>query len=217
MSVDSIPEVSNRRPRSAPVYHDLPPCTMIVPYLFPDLTMSSIRFGATHEFQFLRREDVRTRWTLESALDFLRRFHNDTAALAGFRRLARSQGRGSAMATGAASAVAANDQQLFQTIARMMVSGELLLVKPHGLIDHGHLSLKVTSDPVAVAPPPAAKVPELVDEDNTFDTDHDGVAQAAVLRAAALHGVPFCAECERAASPQSPPPRRPPPHQHPNP
>lgn len=182
---------------------------MIVPYSFPDLTMSSIRFGATHEFQLLRREEVRTRWTLESALDFLRRFHNDTAALAGFRRLARSQGRG--------SAVAANDQQLFQTIARMMVSGELLLVKPQGLIDHGHLSLKVTADPVAVAPPPAAKVPELVDEASTFDNNHDGVAQAAVLRAAALHGVPFCAECERAASPQAPPPRLPPPHQHPNP
>ena len=43
MSADSIAEVSNRGPRSSP-------CTIIVPYSFPDLTMSSIRFGATHEF-----------------------------------------------------------------------------------------------------------------------------------------------------------------------
>ena len=48
--------------------------------------MSSIRFGATHEFQLLRREEVRTRWTLETALPFLKRFRNDSAALAGFVR-----------------------------------------------------------------------------------------------------------------------------------
>ena len=141
--------------------------------------MSSIRFGATHEFQLLRREEVRTRWTLETALPFLKRFRNDSAALAGFRRLVPSQGRG--------ITAASTDQQLFQAIAKMMVSGELLIVKPQGLIDHGHLSLKVIAAAVREAPPAQRKEPEIVEETNTFDSDHDGVAQAAVLRAAAAN------------------------------
>lgn len=154
--------------------------------------MSSIRVGATHEFQLLRREEVRTRWTLDSALDFLNRYRNDTAALAGFRRLVPLKGHG--------ITATAHDQQLFQVIARMMVSGELLLVKPRGLIDHGHLSLKLGAAAVVQAPPPAPKETEIVEETNSFDSEHDGVAQAAVLRAAALIGVPFCAECARAAA-----------------
>jgi len=157
--------------------------------------MSSIRFGATHEFQLLRREEVRTRWTLETALDFLKRFRNDTSALAGFRRLVPSKGRG--------ISAAANDQQLFQTIAKMMVSGELLIVKPQGLIDHGHLSLKVTAAAATEAPPAERKEQEIIEESNTFDSDHDGVAQAAALRAAAANGVPFCAECSRYAAEQA--------------
>lgn len=157
--------------------------------------MSSIRFGATHEFQLLRREEVRTRWTLETALDFLKRFRNDTAALSGFRRLVPSKGRGITAAT--------SDQQLFHAIAKMMVSGELLIVKPQGLIDHGHLSLKVTASAVAEAPPAERKEPEIIEETNTFDSDHDGVAQAAALRAAAANGVPFCAECARYAAEQA--------------
>ncbi len=156
--------------------------------------MSSIRFGATHEFQLLRREEVRTRWTLESALDFLKRFRNDNAALAGFRRLVPNKGRGISAAT--------NDQQLFQSIAKMMVSGELLIVKPQGLIDHGHLSLKATTAAVAEAPPSERKEPEIIEDTNTFEPDHDGVAQAAALRAAAANGVPFCAECARYAAEQ---------------
>ena len=156
--------------------------------------MSSIRFGATHEFQLLRREEVRTRWTLETALPFLKRFRNDSAALAGFRRLVPSQGRG--------ITAASTDQQLFQAIAKMMVSGELLIVKPQGLIDHGHLSLKVIAAAVREAPPAQRKEPEIVEETNTFDSDHDGVAQAAVLRSAAADGVPFCAECARLAAQQ---------------
>ena len=157
--------------------------------------MSSIRFGATHEFQLLRREEVRTRWTLETALDFLKRFRNDTVALAGFRRLVPSKGRG--------ITAAANDQQLFQSIAKMMVSGELLLVKPQGLIDHGHLSLKVTAAPVAEAPPTERAEPTIVEVTNTFESDHDGVSQAVALRAAAANGAPFCAECARYAAEQS--------------
>ncbi len=172
--------------------------------------MSSIRFGATHEFQLLRREEVRTRWSLETALDFLKRFRNDNAALAGFRRLVPNNGRG--------ISAAANDQQLFQSIAKMMVSGELLIVKPQGLIDHGHLSLKVAAEAVTEAPPSERKEPEIIEETNTFEPDHDGVAQAAVLRQAAAVGVPFCAECalyaaEQAAiaRPAAKPPVKPPP------
>ncbi len=157
--------------------------------------MSSIRFGATHEFQLLRRDEVRTRWTLETALDFLKRFRNDSAAMAGFRRLVPSKTRG--------ISAAADDQQLFQAIAKMMASGELLIVRPQGLIDHGHLSLKVTAAAAPEAPPAERKEQEIIEESNTFDSDHDGVAQAAALRTAAADGVPFCAECARYAAEQA--------------
>lgn len=145
--------------------------------------MSTIRFGATHEYQILRREEVRTRWTKETALRFLGRFQNDPVAMAGFRKLvpqSRSQ------------------KNLLDEIARMMVSGQLLIVEQRGLVDHNHLTLKVSTEAAPAPPPPQASEPEAEEEAPTFAAEHDGQAQAATLVAAASSGVPFCEQCERA-------------------
>jgi hypothetical protein len=145
--------------------------------------MSTIRFGATHEYQILRREEVRLRWTKETALRFLGRFQNDPTALAGFRKLV-PQSRGT--------------QNLLDEIARMMVSGQLLIVEQRGLVDKNHLSLKVSTDEAPAPPPQRATEPEPEEEVPTFVAEHDGQAQAATLIAAAQSGVPFCEECTRA-------------------
>jgi hypothetical protein len=144
--------------------------------------MSTIRFGATHEYQILRREEVRSRWTKETALRFLGRFKNDPVALAGFRKLVPNS---------------RSEQGLLDEVARMMVSGQLLIVEQRGLVDHNHLSLKITPSEAPAPPPQRASEPEPEEEAPTFAAEHDGQAQAATLVAAASAGVPFCEECAR--------------------
>jgi len=58
---------------------------------------------------------------------------------------------------------------------------------------------------VPATPPPraAAAAPEAEEEEPTFDSDHDGVAQAAVLLEAARAAFPFCEECARQAAMQA--------------
>ena len=57
--------------------------------------------------------------------------------------------------------------------------------------------------PAAAAPAPQASGPaEVVEDDPTFENDHDGVAQAAVLLAAARAAFPFCEECAQHAAVQ---------------
>lgn len=145
--------------------------------------MSTIRFGATHEYQILRREEVRSRWTQETALRFLGRFKNDPTALAGFRKMV-PQARG--------------EQGVLSEIARMMVSGQLLIVEQRGIVDHNHLSLKIKTEAGPAEPPPRLAEPTQEEEAATFAAEHDGQAQAATLIAAARSGVPFCEECARA-------------------
>jgi hypothetical protein len=145
--------------------------------------MSTIRFGATHEYQILRREEMRSRWTKENALRFLGRFKNDPTAMAGFRKMVPK---------------ARNEQGVLDEIARMMVSGQLLVVEQRGLVDHNHLSLKIHQEDAPAAPPQRVAEPEAEEEEATFAAQSDGQAQAATLIAAARSGVPFCEECARA-------------------
>jgi hypothetical protein len=145
--------------------------------------MSSIRFGATHEYQILRREEVRSRWTQETALRFLGRFKNDPAAMSGFRKMV-PQARG--------------EKDVLLAIARMMVAGQLLIVEQRGIVDHNHLSLKIKQEEAPATPPQRLAEPTEEEEEPTFAAQHDGQAQAATLVAAARSGVPFCEECARA-------------------
>jgi hypothetical protein len=153
--------------------------------------MSTIRFGATNEYQIFRRDEIRSRWTLETASRFLAKFKNDTAAMAGFRKLA---GAGAGVGRGL------SDQQVLQAIARQMVSGQLLIAEQRGLVDKGHLSGKAPE--ASPEPPPRERQSEAAatpDDPETFEPDHDGVAQANVLIAASASGVPFCEQCSRDA------------------
>jgi len=149
--------------------------------------MSLIRFGRAREYQFLRREDVRTRWDLKSATHFLNSFRNDAVAFGALRREASAFG-------GLSSKGNLSDDQVIQILARQLVAGELLVALPHRLKQFDHLE---KANPDTPSAPREARVVEQVEDPNTFDSAHDGVAQAAVLIAAAQAGVPFCEECQK--------------------
>lgn len=154
--------------------------------------MSAIRFGRGREYQFFRREDMRMRWDLRSAVQFLNGYRSDAVAMNHFRR---EVAKGITAAPGNLS-----EEQVIQSLARMLVAGEFLVVLPH------RLQHKDPIDLGAPAPAPAApreSTPaEVVEDHPTFENDHDGVAQAMVLLAAAENAFPFCEECARQAAMQ---------------
>ncbi len=150
--------------------------------------MSSIRFGRGREYQIFRREDLRTRWDLRAAVDFLNGFRGDLTAMAGLRRQAPGN---------------ATDEQVIQSLARKLVSGELVVALPQRM---GAVDLPGANQ-AAVAPVAPKKTKAAVEEIHdapTFDNHHDGVAQASALLAAAAAGMPFCEECARLAAQQVP-------------
>ena len=151
--------------------------------------MSSIRFGRGREYQFFRRDDIRMRWDLRSAVQFLNEFRGDAVAMANFRRQVK-----------ASASVNISDEQVIQSLARMLVAGEYLVALPQRMRQLETLDLRV---PAAAPAEPRASAPaEVVEDDPTFESNHDGVAQAAVLLAAARAAFPFCEECARHAAMQ---------------
>ena len=128
------------------------------------------------------------RWDLKAATQFLNGFRGDAVAMAQFRRQALATGAG-------AGPGALSEEQLIQVIARQMVTGELLVVLPQR-----ERQVSIPRAPAAVqeAPPPRERRESQPEEEvDTFDSDHDGVAQAAVLIAAAKAAYPFCQECQK--------------------
>ena len=128
------------------------------------------------------------RWDLKAATQFLNGFRNDAVAMAQFRRQAMTAGAG--VGPGGLT-----EEQLIQVIARQMVSGELLVVLPQR-------ERQVSTPRPAAAPqeqpaPRESREAEPEEEVATFDHDHDGVLQAAVLIAAAKAAYPFCEECQK--------------------
>lgn len=128
------------------------------------------------------------RWDLKAATQFLNGFRSDAVAMAQFRRQALTAGAGAVPG-------ALSEEQLIQVIARQMVSGELLVVLPQR-------ERQVSSPRPAAAqqeapPPRERRAAEPEEEVDTFDSDHDGVTQAAVLIAAAKAAYPFCQECQK--------------------
>ena len=149
--------------------------------------MSSIRFGRGREYQFFRREDIRMRWDLRSAVQFLNEFRGDAVVMANFRRQVK-----------ASTSVNISDEQVIQSLARMLVAGEFLVAMPQRQRQLETLDLAA---PAAAPPPLRASGPaEVAEDDSTFENDHDGVAQAAVLLAAARAAFPFCEECAQHAA-----------------
>lgn len=177
--------------------------------------MSSIRFGRGSYYQFYRREDIRTRWDLHSALQFLNGFRSDATAMAMLRRQVSKNGTATSQAN-------VPDEQIVQTLARMLVSGELVVAYPNRQ-RYPDSPPPEAEAPPAAPPPRQKKETAPIEDEPTFDGKHDGVAQAAVLIQAARSGIPFCEECSRAAKsapfspaqeekrPAPPPPPPPPP------
>lgn len=156
--------------------------------------MNAIRFGRGREVQFFLKRDILSRWDLRSAEQFLNRFRNDAVAMATFRR--EVAGKEPVLSTGKLS-----DVQVIQNLARMLVSGEFLVVPPDRLRQKDTLEL-----PVAPAAPAAKKTSapaEAQEDEPTFHQEHDGVAQAGVLIAAARGGFAFCEECAKSAAEQA--------------
>jgi hypothetical protein len=155
--------------------------------------MSSIRFGSGREYQFFRREDVRMRWDLRPAVQFLNGFRGDAVAMTAFRRQLGVAGIGP-------STAALTDEQVIQSLARMLVAGEFVVAMPQRERQRDTLDLGA---PAAAPAAPRERAPtpaDVPDDEPTFENDHDGVAQAAVLLAAARAAYPFCEECARHAA-----------------
>lgn len=113
--------------------------------------------------------------------------------MAAFRRHAGTAG---------ASPASLSDEQVVQSVARMLVAGELLVALPQR--ERIRETLSLTDPAPATEPAPRRAEPAPVPEDEpTFEGPHDGVAQAAVLLAAAKAGFPFCEECARHAAQQA--------------
>lgn len=153
--------------------------------------MSSTRFGRGREFQFFRREELRTRWDVGNAKRFIGGFRGDTGAMTGFRKIVTGGAAGGAPGT-------LSDDQVILHIARMLVSGELIVAMPELFREKGHLNVRTDGD-LPLAPAKAAKIVEVGEDPPTFESGHDGAAQAAVLIAAARNAFPFCEECQRLA------------------
>lgn len=149
--------------------------------------MNSIRFGRGRDYQFIRREDFRLRWDLQSAVQFLNGFRGDAVAMTTFRRQTGSNGPN------------ATDEQVIQSLARQLVAGEFLVALPQRELKKEALNLAEPAP--AAAPPPRQAAPKEEKQDApTFQGGHDGWAQAAVLIEAARSAFPFCEECARATA-----------------
>ena len=155
--------------------------------------MNGIRFGRGQGYQFFRQEEVRRNWDLRSATHFLDGFRADAVAMSHFRRQIKKE-----ITAGAASL---SDEQIVQSLARMLVSGEFMVAMPERLQHRDPIDLG-KPEPAPSQPKPGKPV-EVVEDEPTFQGGHDGVAQAAVLIAAARGGFPFCEECARHAAQQA--------------
>jgi len=100
-----------------------------------------------------------------------------------------------------ASAASLSDEQVIQGLARMLVAGDFMVAMPERLQHRDPLDLG-KPEPAPSQPKPGKAV-EVVEDEPTFLGGHDGVAQAAVLIAAARGGFPFCEECARHAAQQA--------------
>jgi len=89
-----------------------------------------------------------------------------------------------------------DDKNLVRTVLRMVENGSLILTWHSKRLYAPHV-------PEAEAPVEAPQVvsqrAEVVEEEpESFPPNHDQAAQAQALQRAAISGVPFCEECERA-------------------
>lgn len=148
--------------------------------------MDSARQTHIRGYHFYRKEALRTRWDLNSAIRFLSRFKDDAGAMASLRQFASQE-----------NTKPVSDAQLFKHVAQMLTSGQLVVAMPRDRMQ-APPSLGLTPKPAVATQPPPLGTSEPPEDDPTF-TNNDAAKQAAVLKTAAARRVPFCEECDRQA------------------
>lgn len=145
--------------------------------------------------------DLRTFPDRNAALFWLMRFAGDAVVMADLRSLASTSG------TAGLPVWRLNDYQVLEHVSWLLIRG---LLHVHRVA--APATAFVTASSVsAVAPPPSkgaaprkaasessSPVAKPEQEADTFSSQMDAAATAAVLRSAAAQGVPFCEECARA-------------------
>ncbi|MFN0101015.1 MAG: hypothetical protein ACKV2U_02875 [Bryobacteraceae bacterium] len=140
-------------------------------------------------FHFYHREEVRSKWNVIHATDFLRGFRGDAAAIRSLRELVVHR-------TGIPSLASGGDSELFARVAQMMAAGQLVMAAPRKRMTAPTIRA-VEETPVAPPPQKKASVSVVLEDEPTFGGNLRAALQAATLLAASATGVPFCEECSR--------------------
>ena len=151
--------------------------------------MSDIRFGRGREYQFFRREDIRVRWDLASAVQFLNNHRGNALTMSHFRQEVAKRTL--------TKAEDLTEEQIIQSMARMLAAGEFVVLLPLRMRHRDPIDLGEPAP--APSGPRDPKPVEVIEDEPTFESNHDGVRQAAALLAAAELAYPFCEECARQA------------------
>ncbi len=139
----------------------------------------STRIGRVQLFE---RTEVRGKWSMTSAMAFLRQFQGDPEAMRLLRGVASRR-----MLDGGDNAL--------EQVARMLVNGDLVMTVPKAQAPPaGELPV---AGPVREAVRRVAKEAPVLAEVATFAENLHAVLQAASLQQASDEGVPFCEVCER--------------------
>jgi hypothetical protein len=144
------------------------------------------RLGISNYHLFLGRQ-VQPAGDDEAARRLLDQFKGDQSAMRDLRALLADSNTG-------IPNTRLTDDQVVVGIARLLTSGELMLVR-EGPMQGGSASQPGTSSQPDAPPasPPAAASKSQAPENPSLPPNTDGAAQAAVLAGAAASGAPFCA------------------------
>jgi hypothetical protein len=146
--------------------------------------MSLRRLGISNYHLFWRRQ---IQWTGDDSAAnlLLAQFKGDPSAMRDLRALLTESGTG-------IPNTRLTDDHVLAGVARMLASGELVLVKEGPMLG-GSGTQESSSQPDAPPPsPPATASRSQAPENPSLPPNTDGAAQAAVLAAAAANGAPFC-------------------------
>lgn len=139
----------------------------------------STRIGRVQLFE---RTEVRGKWSMTSAMAYLRQFQGDAEAMRLLRGVASRR-----MLDGGGDPL--------EQVAKMLVSGDLVMTVPKSMAPPG--GQMAVAAPVREAARRVMKKVPVLAELATFTEKLHAVLQAASLQQASDEGVPFCEVCER--------------------
>ncbi len=132
--------------------------------------------------QLFERSEVRGKWSMTSAMAYLRQFQGDPEAMRLLRGVASRR-----MLDGGGDPI--------EQVAKMLVSGDLVMTVPKAMAPPG--GQMPVAGPVREAVRRVAKEAPVLAELATFTENLHPVLLAASLQQASDEGVPFCEVCER--------------------